>query len=184
MNLKRPAKGATLAISLMLLLVMSLLGINAIRTSQLQEKMSHHSQDKIISFSASEAASLYAENLLEELEVEPTITSSCPNTTAPSGVSFCILDYTNTLLPEIQTSAWWTTNGQAHALSYPSTVPTKNRVSLSPRFYTEHIGFVSDSLVIGKGVPSGMHYYRVFGRGTGVTDNASTFIETTYRRRY
>ena len=177
-------KGATLAISLMLLFVITLLGINSIRTTQLQEKMSHQSQDKIISFSASESASLYAESLLGNLDTEPSVTTGCPNTLTKQGVSFCISDYSNTLIPELQDSAWWATNGQVHELLYPSAVASKNHVNESPRFYIEYIRFVSDSLVIGKSVPSGMYYYRIFSRGNGVTNKSSTFIETTYRRRY
>lgn len=89
MNSIHHSRGATLAISLMLLFVITLLGINSIRSTQLQEKMSHHSQDKIISFSASESAALHAESLLTDIEIEPTVSSisSCPNTITPAGIA-------------------------------------------------------------------------------------------------
>lgn len=184
-SLKEQQKGTTLIISLMLLFIITLLGLNSIRVSQQQEKMAHHTQDKIISFQAAEAAVLNAESLIGALDTEPNVTSgaSCPNAAA-DGTSFCIVNYNNNLLPEIESNSWWSNNGEIHAINYPSKVKAKNHVSTSPLFYIEYVRFVSDSPVIGKGIPAGMHYYRIFGRGTGVTDKANTFIETSYRRRY
>lgn len=178
-------KGTTLAISLMLLFIITLIGVTSIRSTQIQERMSYNVQDKLASFQAAETALIGAENLLLALpaEVIPSTVSGCTNATVGESI-FCITSYTPSLLPEEMTNAWWNTNSTAYNIAYPGSTLNKNKVATSPRFYIEHTGFVADSLVIGLAPPAGVHYYRVFTRGTGSTDNARTILESTYNKRY
>jgi type IV pilus assembly protein PilX len=179
------SKGTTLAISLMLLFIITLIGVTSIRTTQIQEKMSHNVQDKIASFQAAETALLGAENLVGAIptEVIPTSIASCPNVTV-NGVAFCILNFNSTLLPEDMTTTWWNSNATDYAINYPGSTLVKNKVATIPRFYIEFTAFVSDSLVIGKAPPAGIHYYRIFSLGTGSTDTARTILESSYNKRY
>lgn len=179
-------KGTTLAISLMLLFVITLIGVTSIRSTQIQERMSHNVQDKMASFQAAETALVGAENLIGAIpsEIIPTDIASCPNVSI-SGVDFCIVNYTPNMLPEEMSSAWWNTNGTNYTINYPAGTLTKNQVLTIPRFYVEQTAFVSDDLVIGKKEPSGgTHYYRIYTRGTGSTDGAVTVLESSFNKRY
>ncbi|MCC5810795.1 MAG: hypothetical protein JJU06_10520 [Ectothiorhodospiraceae bacterium] len=49
-------RGAALIISLMLLLIMTLIGVTAMQTSTLQERMAGNSRDRSLAFQSSEAA--------------------------------------------------------------------------------------------------------------------------------
>ncbi len=184
-GLNKAQKGVTLAIALMLLFVVTLVGISSIRTTQIQEKMAHNVQDKVVSFQASETALIGAEGLLASISTEPIPTniSGCPNVTV-NDISMCIVDYDQSFLPEQQTTAWWNQNGTSYNIDYPSGTSTNNQVYNSPIFYIEFLTFVPDSLVIGKAPPSGIHYYRVFSYGIGATSTGRTLLESTFNRRY
>lgn len=185
MKTRNASKGTTLAISLMLLFIITLIGVTTIRSTQMQEKMSHNIQDKLASFQAAETALIGAEDLIGAIpsEIIPTTLADCPNVTI-GAVSFCIVNYTASLLPEEQSYSWWTSNAENYAITYPGTTASKNKVANSPRYYVEFNSFVPDSLVIGKAPPTGVHYYRIFSRGTGATDSARTVLESTYNKRY
>lgn len=185
MKIYHTQQGTTLAISLMLLFIITLVGVTSIRSTQIQEKMSHNVQDKMASFQAAETGLVGAETLVGSIptEVVPTDLAGCPNVTVNS-VNFCIVNYTPNMLPEEMDSTWWNTNATDYAITYPAGTLSKNQVSSTPRFYIEQTGFVADSLVIGKAPPTGIHYYRIFSRGTGATDSAVTVLETTFNKRY
>ncbi len=185
MKLVQQQKGITLAISLMLLFLITLIGVSSIRTTHMQEKMSHHTQDKMISFQAAETALIGAETLLAGLEQEviPTDLGGCPNATV-NGSDFCIVQYTNDLLPEETTDAWWTSNGSTHSIDYPTSVKSQHQVNSQPLYYIEYLHFVPDNIAIGKSAQSGNYFYRVFSRGKGATSNSTTILETTFTRRY
>lgn len=181
----RTQHGATLAIALMLLFIITLIGVSSLRTTQMQEKMSHNVQDKVVSFQAAESGLIGAENLVGSIPTEPIPVdiSACPNVNVNS-TDICIVDFDASFLPEQQADSWWTTNGTNYNMDYPADTQTKNMAHTSPIFYIEFLKFVPDSLVIGKAPPSGIHYYRIFTYGTGSTTSGRTLLESTYNRRY
>lgn len=84
MRLTRPARpvfssrqrGAALAVSLMMLLVMTLIGVSAMRLSVMQEKMAGNTRDLDLALQAAEAALRFGETRLEAASLPP------PGTTA------------------------------------------------------------------------------------------------------
>lgn len=164
--------GATLAVSLLLLFVITLLGVSTIQTSQMQEKMTANLQDKERSFSAAESALAAGEAWLQSLDAEPSRAALCQ--------AFpCVQEkYVNVNLEE-QDSSWW----QTRSASYAGTL---SHIATPPRYIIEYMQFVPDSPVIGtnKQNVAGVHYYQVTARGTGTTDEAVTVLQTTVARRF
>lgn len=69
-------RGAALAVSLMMLLVMTLIGVTAMRLSVMQEKMAGNTRDLDLALQAAEAALRFGETRLEAASLPP------PGTTA------------------------------------------------------------------------------------------------------
>lgn len=69
--------GAALVISLILLLVMSLLGITAIRGITMEERMAGQTYDRSLAFQATESALRDAEALLDPAPTDPAAGDTC-----------------------------------------------------------------------------------------------------------
>ena len=64
-SLRRDQQGVVLLVALILLIVMTLLGLTAMRSSSLEERMAAHSYDRSLSFQAAEAALRVGESVAE-----------------------------------------------------------------------------------------------------------------------
>ena len=168
----RTQAGATLAIALLLLMVITLLGVSAIQVSQLEEKMSSNLQDKLLSFTAAETALRAGEQWILAQTSEPEVYTTCP--------AFpCVHEqYILTHIPD-QTAAWWQTNSAAYN-------GTLSDVASPPRYLIEFLQFIPDSPVIGSSSTksTGVYFYQITARGTGGTDTAVSLLQTTIARRF
>ncbi|HID81768.1 MAG TPA: hypothetical protein EYH06_12175 [Chromatiales bacterium] len=96
MNIKHKQQGAVLVVSLLILLVMTMLGLAAMQTSVLEEKMAGNALDKSMAFQAAEAGLRAGENRLkgsfsliqltncevgDDITLSPTVTVICYNLT-------------------------------------------------------------------------------------------------------
>lgn len=165
-------RGATLAVALLLLLVITLLGVTAIQVTHMQEKMSSNLQNKELSFAAAESALSAGEAWILGQTHEPTVYTTC--TTYP-----CVQEPYQNVNLATQTSPWW----QQRSAEY---TPTIDGIYTKPRFIIEFMQFVPDSPVVGSSATksTGVFYYQVTARGTGATDEAVTILQTTVARRY
>lgn len=164
-------QGTTLAISLIVLLLMTLIGLAAIKSSFFQEKMSANMLDKEYSFEASEAALYEAKTWLMSLKSYPLPMSSC--TTKP-----CVLEQNSSRSPELQNTRWWDSFGFQPSVSLPT-------ISKSPQYVIEYQRFVSDNVTIGHGYSSqGTHFYQVTTRGYGKTTTSKTQLKASVARRF
>lgn len=64
-------RGATLIISLLILLVMTLIGVTAIQTTTMEEKMAGNMRDQNLAFQAAEAALRAGEGWMGQQTSEP-----------------------------------------------------------------------------------------------------------------
>ena len=165
-------KGATLAVTLIILFVITLLGVSAIKITQMQERMSSNLQDKELSFAAAESALTEGERWLMSLTTQPTTEASC--TTLP-----CTRAVYQNVIMEEQDITWWNTN----AATYPSSL---TNIKTPPRYLVEFLQFVPDTLEIGNSSNRnfGIHYYQITARGTGATDESVSVLQTTLGRRF
>ena len=171
MNAYRHSQGATLATSLVLLLLLTLLGTAAMQTSAIEEKMYNNIRDKEHSFHASESALEEAEDwLIAKIVIEEPV-PSC--TTQP-----CIIDYDSTTYYEAQDSGWWAANSAGFSGGTLSNIKTQ------PRYIVGFHRFVPDTITIGKGGTDGTYFYQITTRGTGATDIGVSVLQTTVAKRY
>ena len=164
-------QGATLAIALILLLIITLLGVSAIQMTQMEEKMSANLEDKTLAFNAAESAAVAGETWVLSLISEPKVQAACgslPCVHEPYNIDFTT-----------QTEAWWVANGAPYSTSLIN-------IATPGRYIVEFIEFVSDSPVIGNTstINKGAYYYQITARGTGATDNAVSIIQTIVARRF
>jgi len=168
--------GAVLVVSLMLLVIMTLVGVTAMRTTILQEKMSGNTRDSTISLQAAETVLLDGEDYLEN-----TINALAA---AFNGAQLGL--YALDSNPDLFDNATWVNSiAFRRANPYPG-------VASQPRFIIEISGEVGDGgndpNVAGSYASStdiGTPFaFRVTARGTGGTDNAVTIIQSNYIRTF
>ncbi|QBQ56272.1 pilus assembly PilX family protein [Nitrosococcus wardiae] len=169
-------QGATLIISLLMLLVLTLIGVTAIQTTTLEEKMAGNMRDQNLAFQAAEAALRTSEDWLGQQITEPIPQSSC--STPPCDLVWQLNALNGGDFLDIN---WWKTSADTRSYRNATLVEVKT----APKHLIEYHSFIKDSLVIGRQSDEvGRHTYRITARGTGGTDNAQAIIQTTYTRRF
>lgn len=123
-NLEFPSRqrGVALAVVLILLVVMTLLGLAAMRGTLMEERMSASQRDRSLSFQAAEAA-------LREAELVAAGKPTVPTTGCTGGV--CA-----TPLPT-DTSRWLDTDTNWTAMSVPVSVTNVGTLTATPRYIIE-----------------------------------------------
>ena len=176
--IKKKQSGVALIVSLIMLLLMTLLGVTAVKTSLIEEKMAGNSRDVTLAFQAGETALREAEQWLTNQTDEPE-----PDNTASNRV----WTY-NAMDPDVNNAAnWWQERNQswwaANAVPYSGSGLTT--VNTPPATVIEYKQFVPDTLVVGSGAAeTGITYYQVTAKGTGGSDQARVLLQSTTARRY
>jgi type IV pilus assembly protein PilX len=178
MTMQNKQQGIALVISLIMLLMMTLLGLSAMNTSLMEEKMAGNSRDVELAFQAAETALRDAEIWLADQVNEPAGTSSGINRVwSPDSLD---PDTTNAISwwQEVN-QVWWLAEAEAYGI-------TINNIKTVPHSVIEYKQFIPDTLLIGEGSSSdkGMTYYQVTARGTGGSDQARVLLQSTTARRY
>lgn len=162
-------RGAALIISLMILIVMTLIGITGMGTSSLEEKMAGNSRDQALALQAAEAALREGEDYYEDTIV--SIGAAFDGSNAglyPMGSN-----------PDIFADATW-----SNSRTYSGSI---DGVAAQPAYIIELLGEVSSSTddinITGYGESSGVGDLvaaRITARGTGGTNGAVVYLQTTY----
>ena len=165
-------RGATLAITLLILFIITLLGVSSIQVTQMQEKMSANIQDKEFSFNAAESALAAGEAWLTGLSREPSVQLVC--TSHP-----CVKEPYQNVNLATQSTEWWQSNSGVYN-------ERLDNVTSPPRYIIEFLEFVPDTPATGdSSIKSpGSYYYQITARGTGATSQAVSVLQTTYARRF
>lgn len=172
---KHNQSGIALAIALVFLLLMTIIGISAMSTSALQEKMAGNLKDKIWSFNASESGIMEGERVLcidypgRIPAIDPTDTTDGLFRTSTTGE------------PVWQTVDWAGTDVRTHPAAFSNT-----NLAQAPKFIIEEVQEVREGLGGGGGYSdSGKSrmMYRVTGRGVGGTANAVSIVQSTFAKK-
>jgi type IV pilus assembly protein PilX len=170
----RPARktaGAVLIVALVLLLVLTVIGVAGIQNTVMEERMAGNYRDRFTAFQAAEAALRQGEQDIADIatllemeaggdaegyfEVDETVTGSRE--------PFEDDNYLRSV-----------------------TVSTLNGVVSAPLYYIEKLPKVplpNSSQVVGfQSTPNDVQYYRVTGRGVGVSEKAEVILQSTYHR--
>jgi type IV pilus assembly protein PilX len=173
-RLKGMQKGVALFISLVLLLVLTIVGVSAVQTTSLEERMARNARDRMLAFQAAEAA-------LSDAEVE----LRGMTTTNAFG------DGSNGLwsAPELgadenwRNPAIWTDN---RSIIAPTTLDGVSEDEPS-RYMIEHLATVvrsDESFVLSDPYAGGgaatIEIFRVTARGVGGSANSRVLLQSTF----
>lgn len=168
--------GATLIVSLLILLVMTLLGVTAMQTNILEEKMSGNSKDMSLSLQAAEAALREAEDYVDAIVSPAAAFDGNTPGLYPDGTNVDV--YAD--------STWWLND--ANTIEYGSAI---TNVSTKPRYIIELTGEIGSSTtdvnINNYGESSGagtVNSFRVTARGTGGSDSTVTLLQAYYAKRF
>jgi len=161
-------KGAVLVISLLMLLVLTLLGINSMSSSSLEEKMAHATLDRNVALQSAEAALREAENWLEGIVATAALTGNNGlyglNDTAPD---------------QYNPTTWSSTTNHV-----PATAPEGSN---SAQYFIKEIGAISsggEDLRLPRNIAEGdVTTFRITARGAGgAAGGAEVLLRSHYGR--
>lgn len=156
--------GAVLIVALIFLVIMTVLGVTAMRTTTLQERMAGNVRDSNLAFQSAEAALREGEQFLQQATLPPFTGA-------------------NGLLP-MEEDAGQVTFWNAYTWSADGRVTASVAgVIAAPRYVIEELPALpaeGDSAKFGA-LPD-VGFYRVTARAAGGTQDAVSILQTTYRR--
>ena len=176
--------GTVLAVSLIILLVLTIIGVSGLSTSSLEEKITGNFRDREIAFQAAEAALAYAEKFAKD-----NITStSVFNDTNGYYAEYKGPTSANALDGGPNNSGSWWTGSNSQIL------PTANAVAevkTQPRFTIEYRGDIgqdesTDINVGGYGDSTGggvIASFRITVRASGLSDNTWVVLQSYYGKK-
>lgn len=169
----RQERGSVLLVSLIILLVMTLIGVSGMRTTILEEKMAGNMRDADLAFQAAEAALRAAEDYID---------GSIISTNNFDG------DGSDGLYDNSDDRIWENIDWDGDdSLAYSGFT---NNVANPPRYVIQLLsvtGAATDELNLdnqGQGTGAGeINTFLVTARGTGGTDNAVVYLQSTWGKR-
>lgn len=157
--------GAAMVMGMILLVLLTLLGLTAMGTSVMEERMAANARDRIRAFQAAEAALRFCESA-----VTPTAVFNNSNglyQPAAAGTA-----------PRWETVDW---KSDTAVQKYPVKLPLIDDVN-KPRCIAEDLGVVvKESLRVGGPTAPSYGYYRVTARGLGASDKTVVMLQTTLK---
>jgi type IV pilus assembly protein PilX len=161
----RRQSGIALVVALILLVVMTLLGLGAMRSVTLEEKMAANTFDRSVSFQAAEAALREAESLLD-----------IPSPPTPAAGSACSGGMCGA--PAVTGTPRWLDSAFTGWQS--ATAVASGPISVTPEYFIEYLG---DSFPCQPNDLTGAvdcKRYRVTVRSNAGTDRAAVMLQSIY----
>lgn len=177
-TLPRKQKGTVLAISLIILLLMTLIAVTAMQSTTLEEKMAGNSRDRDLALQAAESALRDAEAVIEA-RTAPPAAGSYDSTTGVYGIG-------NSSVPDYSVYSNWTGSGTANATT------TITGIAAPPRYFIVHIADDDSeskkSLKIDDYKTSGhdtkTSIFSITTRGVGISTTSQVLIRSRYGMRF
>jgi len=176
--LSNPARqnGTVLVMALVFLVILTLLGVGALNTTSLQEKMAGNTQDRNYAFQAAESGIRAGENIIGQAR-QPTDVKADPSITTDG------LHLASTTSQPI-----WETPGLWSSSDVITISGAFTKLSSAPKFIIEYVGKIDppgDSLGVGsRSARKGIALFRVTSRATGGTDAAVSMVQSTYQKPF
>ncbi len=170
----RNQRGVALFISLVLLLVLTIIGVSAVQTTSMEERMARNTHDSVLAFEAAEVALRTGEAFLRN-----NVNSTALFTPAGNNGLWEASDYAQTERWE-QANVWSGTNSVVVAAN------TIAGVAEQPRYIIEHVASVQraeNPYLLGTaaaGLEDQIQVFRITARGVGGTTNARVLLQSTF----
>lgn len=173
-SLQNGQGGAALIVSLLLLLVMTIIGVTAMQTNILEEKMAGNDRDISLSLQAAEAALRAGEATIEGIVSPAAAFNGETGGHYPEGSDVNVFS-----------DATWTAD---NSLEYGADI---ENIGTRPRYIIEFVGEIgtgtSDVNIGGYGETSGqgtLNSFLITARGTGGSDTTVTLLQSYYAKRF
>jgi len=186
---KHSQSGIALAIALIFLLLMTIIGVSAMSSSALQEKMAGNLKDKHWSFGQAESGITEGERVLcydytgRVPKIDPTNTTDGFYRASTTGDPVWNTVDWSTSGTDYFTHPGWPTNDYLSA----------NGLALGKKFVAEQTKFIIEEVQeVQENLKGGFEYsrrggsrmmYRVTARGVGGTANAVTILQSTFAKK-
>jgi type IV pilus assembly protein PilX len=170
-----PQQGSALVISLLTLLVMTLLGVTAMTTSRLQEKMAINARQYNLAFQASESALRTGE--------EETRTSALQDPTAYTGTCGSGLCLPSTSGTPAWLSTSWATGTKVRKSTtdlagISSAFQPMYIIEILPQQSTQGTNISQINIYGNKDIPQ---YYRITSYGSGADGTGAVMLQSVFR---
>lgn len=175
-------RGAVLIVSMLILLVMTIIGVTAMQSTTLEEKMAGNMRERNTAFQSAESALREGEQEVENLFSIGAFTSDCSTYKHVAKTDLSCTPAFN----EYDATTWSGSRSKAYTgASLGSGVP-------NPRFFIQIVadlegGGPKDPTLGGyseKGTGGQVKAFRIVARGTGVSGTSSVLIESTYGKLF
>ena len=167
--------GAVLVISLLILLVLTILGMSAMGTAGLEEKMAGNARAKDLSFQAAESGLRAGE---ARFQGAGTWANTIPVVGGTGADKIWAKDATGISTADPQTTSWWSANAIALTGNFGDPDP-------DPRYVIEEYGFFSAGSLNpeeGRAKCIGKFYFRITAHGA--VGNTATVLQSVYAKSY
>ncbi|HKT32142.1 MAG TPA: pilus assembly protein [Gammaproteobacteria bacterium] len=169
-------QGVVLVVSLILLLVLTILGIAAIQSTSLEERMAGNQRAHQLAFEAAEAALRQGEQALNGMASLPPFDGSVlgyyPTPVDGSG---------NTLTAGVDWQNW---NWAQKSIPYTGTLGIGSNTGATASYYIEPFKYVAtagQSLDVSAPIP-GQQLYAITARGVSPDGKSVVILQSTYKR--
>lgn len=182
-TLNTPIKqqGAVLIIGLILLFSLTLLGIGAMNTNLMQQRMATNMGDATLAFNAADSILRQEQMWLLTQADEKVLSHQADCGNAVQCIYYKEGDGGSDLVDFWYESLTFDWNTQA----YKQTPSVNDNVKTDPKMIIEKIQFELDTLEVGTSSnPPGTTYYRFTARGTGSTDLSEAVLQSTVSKRW
>lgn len=154
-------RGVVLVVALVLLAIMAMVGLNAMRSVSMEERMAGHTYDRSLSFQAAEAALREAETIVGASRPVPT---TCDDGICPAPLA--------TAVPRWLDSAFdgW----------QPATVVVNGGISITPQYVVEYLGNTFECEPGSPATSSDCKRYRITARSNPGGDRSVVMLQSMY----
>jgi len=171
----RPQRGAVLIVALVLLLVLTVLGTAGIQDTAMEERMAGNFRDHSAAMQAAESALRAGEIELGSSTTFGSMTFTAAGTSGRYDVELM----THSVDPEGASNNWATVDSGVLDIS-------NTQIDADPEYYVEQlpeIALPGSDLVVGfQSTPPPVQFYRVTGKGYGISPNSEVILQSTYFR--
>ena len=172
-QLPHKQQGLALVVSLILLLVMTLLAVNSMQTTVLEEKMAGNYKNRNMAFQSAEAGLRAGEDFLRDTAALPIFdgtTTGLYQPTTTGNARWLIVDLTQATEVRDYIGSLDTFGSIEPLADLPNYIIEEMQPVLSE----------GDSLEVGTALEN--RYYRVTSRAVGGTDSSVVMLQTVYKR--
>ena len=182
-SLGRKERGAALAFALVMLLLLTILGITAVTTSSLQEKMAGNMRDQYMAQQAGDSILFDGQSLIFNQQTK-SVPSCPPDPAVKIWDSSCLPAAVAAFVGSPAGPNWWLTANDLWWTNVGLLSGVYNtHTSQEPRFVVERIQKAPIDAEIGHKKKVEKYYFRTTGWSVGATDYSGGLIQGVFSKR-